>query len=227
MRNLCCLLELPRKWLNTELARPCCLSFSSRILVLNLCRVEISSLLCSSILSMIVSEVKSKLGSSISWVTSYMGTMLPISTSVILWIFLRNRSRGLCRGWHSVKKCCLVSGLVPHTLQVGFTANWLNTALLLWRVYVPVRRRHSQKDRNWFSRPIIAKCRSKVLQNAPIFSTFIKIPFVIKAPFSLSRFKVPVHPGLMIRDEPWWTVSQPWRHRGQPWRSGMNRVEPC
>ena len=48
-----------------------------------------------------------------------------------------------------------------------------------------------------------------------------------QAPFSLSRFKVPVHPGLMIRDEPWWTVSQPWRHRGQPWRSGMNRVEPC
>ena len=91
---------------------------------------------------MIVSEVKSKLGSSISWVTSHMGTMLPISTSVILWIFLRNQSRGLCRGWHSVKKCCLVSGLVPHTLQVGFTANWLNTALLLWRVYVPVRRQH-------------------------------------------------------------------------------------
>ena len=29
---------------------------------------------------------------------------------------------------------------------------------------------------------------------------------VFKAPFSLSRFKVPVHPGLMIRDEPWWTV---------------------
>ena len=24
----------------------------------------------------------------------------------------------------------------------------------------------------------------------------------LKAPFSLSRFKVPVHPGLMIRDEP-------------------------
>ena len=33
--------------------------------------------------------------------------------------------------------------LVPHTLQVGFTANWLNTALLLWRVYVPVRRQHN------------------------------------------------------------------------------------
>ena len=26
--------------------------------------------------------------------------------------------------------------------------------------------------------------------------------FEVKAPFSLSRFKVPVHPGLMIRDEP-------------------------
>ena len=25
---------------------------------------------------------------------------------------------------------------------------------------------------------------------------------LLKAPFSLSRFKVPVHPGLMIRDEP-------------------------
>ena len=25
---------------------------------------------------------------------------------------------------------------------------------------------------------------------------------MLKAPFSLSRFKVPVHPGLMIRDEP-------------------------
>ena len=25
---------------------------------------------------------------------------------------------------------------------------------------------------------------------------------VLHAPFSLSRFKVPVHPGLMIRDEP-------------------------
>ena len=24
----------------------------------------------------------------------------------------------------------------------------------------------------------------------------------VKAPFSLSRFKMPVHPGLMIRDEP-------------------------
>ena len=33
----------------------------------------------------------------------------------------------------------------------------------------------------------------------------IKISIVesnCKAPFSLSRFKVPVHPGLMIRDEP-------------------------
>ena len=39
--------------------------------------------------------------------------------------------------------------------------------------------------------------------------------------------KVPVHPGLKIRDEPWWTVSQSWRHRGQPWRSGKKRVKPA
>ena len=42
-----------------------------------------------------------------------------------------------------------------------------------------------KKINNWFSRPIIALCRSKVLQNAPrehfaILSTFIKLPFVFK-----------------------------------------------
>ena len=35
---------------------------------------------------------------------------------------------------------------------------------------------------------------------------------------------MPVHPGLMIRDEP---CHNRGRHRGQPWRSGMNRVEPA
>ena len=45
----------------------------------SICRIEISSLLCNSILSMIVLELKSKLGSSISWVTSHMGTLFPIS----------------------------------------------------------------------------------------------------------------------------------------------------
>ena len=42
-----------------------------------------------------------------------------------------------------------------------------------------------KKIKNWFSRLIIALCRSKVLQNAPrehfaILSTFIKLPFVFK-----------------------------------------------
>ena len=35
-----------------------------------------------------------------------------------------------------------------------------------------------------------------------VFTNFQSIKIVDKAPFSLSRFKVPVHPGLMIRDEP-------------------------
>ena len=34
------------------------------------------------------------------------------------------------------------------------------------------------------------------------FSFYELLKFRAKAPFSLSRFKVPVHPGLMIRDEP-------------------------
>ena len=36
------------------------------------------------------------------------------------------------------------------------------------------------------------------LSHSHIFS----VNFSTKAPFALSRFKVPVHPGLMIRDEP-------------------------
>ena len=41
-----------------------------------------------------------------------------------------------------------------------------------------------KKTITWFSRPIIAQCMSKVLQNAPrhsaILLTFIKLPLVIK-----------------------------------------------
>ena len=52
---------------------------------------------------------------------------------------------------------------------------------------------HSKKTKNWLSRLIIAKCRSKVLQNAPkehsaILSTFIKLPFAVKT-FVLSIFE--------------------------------------
>ena len=52
-----------------------------------------------------------------------------------------------------------------------------------------------KKTKNWLSRPIIARCRSKVLQNAPralehyaVPLTFIKLPFVIKI-FVLSFFE--------------------------------------
>ena len=47
-----------------------------------------------------------------------------------------------------------------------------------------------KKNTNWFSRPSIAYCRSKVLQNAPGgVSTFIKLPFVSMI-FVLSIFVV-------------------------------------
>ena len=55
---------------------------------------------------------------------------------------------------------------------------------------------------NCFSRPIIAYCRSKVLQNAPrehstILSTFIKLPFVLKT-FVLSILEWPFYTGFTI-----------------------------
>ena len=55
---------------------------------------------------------------------------------------------------------------------------------------------------NWFSRPIITKCRSKVLQNAPgkhseILLTFIKLPFVIKI-FVLSIFERSFYTGFTV-----------------------------
>ena len=56
-----------------------------------------------------------------------------------------------------------------------------------------LKRPLKKKTKNWFSRPIIAECRSKVLQNAlmehsAILSTFIKLPFVFKT-FVLSFFE--------------------------------------
>ena len=59
-----------------------------------------------------------------------------------------------------------------------------------------------KKTKNWFSRPIIAWCRSKVLQNAPkehsaIFSTFIKLPFMFKD-IGLSIFEWPLKAGFTV-----------------------------
>ena len=58
------------------------------------------------------------------------------------------------------------------------------------------------KTKKWFPRPIITKCRSKVLQNAPrehsaILSTFIKLPFVFKT-FVLSLFEWPLKTGFTV-----------------------------
>ena len=56
-----------------------------------------------------------------------------------------------------------------------------------------LKRPLKKNTKNWFSRPIIPQCRSKVLQNAllehfAILSTFIKLPFVCKT-FVLSIFE--------------------------------------
>ena len=59
-----------------------------------------------------------------------------------------------------------------------------------------------KNTKNWFSRPIIPQCRSKVLQNAllehsAILSTFIKLPFVFKT-FVLSIFEWPLKTGFTV-----------------------------
>ena len=65
-----------------------------------------------------------------------------------------------------------------------------------------LKRPLKKKTKSWFSRQLIAKCRSKVLQNAPrehsaILSTFIKLPFVLKT-FVLSIFEWPLKTGLTV-----------------------------
>ena len=55
-----------------------------------------------------------------------------------------------------------------------------------------LKRPLKKKTKIWFSKPVIAKCRSKVLQSAllehsAILSTFIKLPIAIKI-FVLSFF---------------------------------------
>ena len=54
-----------------------------------------------------------------------------------------------------------------------------------------------KKTQNWFPRPIIAYCRSKVLQNDAILSTFAKQQFVIKI-FVLSIFEWPFYTGFTV-----------------------------
>ena len=57
-----------------------------------------------------------------------------------------------------------------------------------------------KKTKNWFSRLIIAKCRSKVLQNeehSAILPTFIKLPFVMDS-YVLSIFEWPFYAGFTV-----------------------------
>ena len=74
----------------------------------------------------------------------------------------------------------------------------------------PVLSGHSQKDQKWFSRPIIALCRSKVLQNyyyyyakvfqgehSAILSFCIKLPHGLKT-FVLSIFEWPLKTGFTV-----------------------------
>ena len=58
-----------------------------------------------------------------------------------------------------------------------------------------LKRPLKRRQKNWFSRPIIASCKSKVLQNALLehssilqYLIFIKLPFVFKT-FVLSNFE--------------------------------------
>ena len=61
-----------------------------------------------------------------------------------------------------------------------------------------------KKTKNWFSIPIIPKCRSKVLQialleHSAILSTFIKPPFVFKT-FVLAIFEWPLKTGFTVHN---------------------------
>ena len=56
-----------------------------------------------------------------------------------------------------------------------------------------------KKTKNWFSKPIITLCRSKVLQeHSVIISTFIKLSIVIKI-FALSFLGWPFYAGVTVQ----------------------------
>ena len=86
----------------------------------------------------------------------------------------------------------------------GFRQSETQTSLLSYKYYSKtcLKRLLKKKIKNWFSRPIIAKCSSKVLQNAPkehsaILLTFIKVPFVFKT-LVLSIFEWPLKIGFTV-----------------------------
>ena len=60
-----------------------------------------------------------------------------------------------------------------------------------------------------------------------VFFLFFSVLMLNYAPFSLSRFKVPVHPGLMIRDEPCHNRGGTVDNLGGPGLTGLNRVKPA
>ena len=65
-----------------------------------------------------------------------------------------------------------------------------------------LKRPIKKKTKNWFSKPIISKCRSKVLQNAllehsAILLTCIKLPSVLKI-CVLSMFEWPLKTGSTV-----------------------------
>ena len=77
--------------------------------------------------------------------------------------------------------------------QYSISANYSETCL---------KRPLKKKTKNWFSRQIIAKCRSKVLQNAlrehsAILSTFTKPPLVFNT-FVLSILEWPLKTGFTV-----------------------------
>ena len=60
-----------------------------------------------------------------------------------------------------------------------------------------IKRPLKKKNKNWFSRPITAFCRSKVLlKHSAMILTFIKLQFVFKT-FVLSIFERPLKTGLL------------------------------
>ena len=80
----------------------------------------------------------------------------------------------------------------------------MNTTFLLELYsYTCLKRPLKKNTKYWFSRPIIAKCSSKVLQNAPkehsAMLLAFKLPFVFKT-FVLSIFEWPLNAGFTVHN---------------------------
>ena len=110
-----------------------------------------------------------------------------------------------------IMNCTYSAGIMHNTLQIlciihcRSFLNCLTYTIFTLNTVKPVFSDQTKEDQVMFSRPIIAKCRSKVLQNAPVehsavLSTCVKIPNGFQT-FVLTSLQWPLKTGSTVLEQ--------------------------